>query len=108
MIALNLGFLTKNEPITHYPHPFFIFYIFQFFRAVSCYLRALALNPNHAVVHGNLACVYYEQGHLDLAIETYKRAIELQQNFPDAYCNLANALKEKGLVIEAEQAYNTG
>ena len=78
------------------------------FRAVACYLRALALNPNHAVVHGNLACVYYEQGHLDLAIETYKRAIELQPNFPDAYCNLANALKEKGLVVEAEQAYNTG
>lgn len=42
-----------------------------------------------------------------MAIETYKRAIELQPNFPDAYCNLANALKEKGLVAEAEQAYNT-
>lgn len=67
----------------------------------------MTLNPNNAVVHGNLACVYYEQGHIDLAIETYKRAIELQPNFPDAYCNLANALKEKGLVAEAEQAYNT-
>ena len=32
------------------------------FRAVSAYLRALNLSPNHAVVHGNLACVYYEQG----------------------------------------------
>lgn len=35
---------------------------------------------------------------IDLAIDTYKRAIELQPNFPDAYCNLANALKEKGKV----------
>jgi len=42
--------------------------------------------------------VYYEQGLVDLAIDTYKRAIELQPNFPDAYCNLANALKEKGNV----------
>ena len=33
-----------------------------FFRAVAAYLRALNLSPNHAVVHGNLACVYYEQG----------------------------------------------
>ena len=49
-------------------------------------------------VHGNLACVYYEQGLVDLAVDTYKRAIELQPNFPDAYCNLANALKEKGKV----------
>lgn len=44
---------------------------------------------------------------IDLAIDTYRRAIELQPNFPDAYCNLANALKEKGLVSEAEDCYNT-
>lgn len=34
----------------------------------------------------------------DLAIETYRRAIQLQPNFPDAYCNLANALKIQGKV----------
>lgn len=61
-------------------------------------MRALNLSANNAVVHGNLACVYYEQGLIDLAIDTYRRAIELQPNFPDAYCNLANALKEKGEV----------
>ena len=33
-----------------------------FDRAVAAYLRALTLSPNHAIVHGNLACVYYEQG----------------------------------------------
>lgn len=37
---------------------------------------------------------------IDLAIDTYRRAIELQPNFPDAYCNLANALKEKGQVSD--------
>ena len=36
--------------------------LFICYRAVSAYLRALNLSPNHAVVHGNLACVYYEQG----------------------------------------------
>ena len=36
---------------------------------------------------------------IDLAVDTYKRAIELQPNFPDAYCNLANALKEQGKVF---------
>lgn len=72
--------------------------IWYFFRAVAAYLRALNLSASNAVVHGNLACVYYEQGLIDLAIDTYRRAIELQPNFPDAYCNLANALKEKGEV----------
>ena len=42
-----------------------------------------------------------------MAIDTYRRAIELQPNFPDAYCNLANALKEKGHVQESEKCYNT-
>lgn len=44
---------------------------------------------------------------IDLAVDTYKRAIELQPNFPDAYCNLANALKEQGKVDDAEDCYNT-
>lgn len=34
-----------------------------FDRAVAAYLRALSLSPNNAIVHGNLACVYYEQGY---------------------------------------------
>ena len=34
----------------------------------------------------------------ELAIETYRRAIQLQSNFPDAFCNLANALKVQGKV----------
>ena len=50
---------------------------------------------------------YYLCRLIDLAIDTYRRAIELQPNFPDAYCNLANALKEKGLVMESEECYNT-
>ena len=37
--------------------------------------------------------ISFEQGLIDLAVDTYRRAIELQPNFPDAYCNLANALK---------------
>lgn len=52
----------------------------------------------------NYVCLYRL---IDLAIDTYRRAIELQPNFPDAYCNLANALKEKGQVVEAEECYNT-
>ena len=47
-------------------------------RAATTYVHALQLSPNHAVVHGNLACVYAEQGLLDLAIDTYRRAILLQ------------------------------
>lgn len=61
---------------------------------------------------------------IELAVDTYRRAIELQPHFPDAYCNLANALKEQGKVFsvvivctimrcfpvkvsDAEDCYNT-
>lgn len=43
---------------------------------------------------------------IDLAVDTYRRAIELQPNFPDAYCNLANALKEQGKVSNHVMLYN--
>lgn len=41
---------------------------------------------------------------IDLAVDTYRRAIELQPNFPDAYCNLANALKEQSKVSIHQEA----
>ncbi len=47
-----------------------------------------------------LLCVWFPHRLIELAIDTYKRAIELQPHFPDAYCNLANALKEQGKVCE--------
>jgi cytochrome c-type biogenesis protein CcmH/NrfG len=32
--------------------------------------------------------VYYEQNKLELAIQTYTRALQLEPNFPEAYNNL--------------------
>jgi len=46
-------------------------------------------------------CVCVCDSLVELAIDTYRRAIELQPHFPDAYCNLANALKEQGKVSPA-------
>ena len=44
------------------------------------------------------------QGLLDLAIDTYRRAIILQPQFPDAYCNLANALKVRERILSDIQS----
>ena len=57
----------------------------------------------------DMYCLLYRL--IELAIDTYRRAIELQPHFPDAYCNLANALKEQGSVshthsIEMYMAFN--
>ena len=56
-------------------------------RAVSTYLRALQLSPNHAVVHGNLACVYAEQ------VYPYKRSLAC------AYLPWGRALSSRTTII---------
>ncbi len=38
--------------------------LFCVFRAVTAYLKALTISPNNPIIHGNLACVYYEQGYV--------------------------------------------
>ena len=49
--------------------------------------------------------VYYEQGKLDMAIATYQEAIACEPQFPEAYNNLGNALREAGRTDEAVQCY---
>ena len=51
------------------------------------------------------AGVYYEQGKLDLAVQTYQEAISREPNFPEAYNNLGNALREANRMEEAMQCY---
>ena len=55
------------------------------------------LSP-YLIQHGLLPSLH---SLIELAIDTYRRAIELQPHFPDAYCNLANALKEQGSVSQS-------
>lgn len=49
--------------------------------------------------------VYYEQGLLNEAIQTYQEAISREANFPEAYNNLGNALREANRMEEAMQCY---
>ena len=51
------------------------------------------------------AGVYYEQGKLAEAIQTYQQAIAFEPNFPEAYNNLGNALREAGRPDEAIACY---
>ena len=46
-----------------------------------------------------------KQVELGEAIASYRRALELQPDFPDAHCNLANLLLEKGEVENALDHY---
>ena len=64
---------------------------------------ALRACPPEAL--GANAGVLFEQGKLDGAIATYREALAHEPNFPEAYNNLGNALREAGRVEEAIQCY---
>ncbi len=49
--------------------------------------------------------MYYEQGKLDQAIATYRQALVHEPNFPEAYNNLGNALREASRADEAINCY---
>jgi len=68
--------------------------------------QAIALKPDMAEAHSNLANALQKSGQLDLAIVHYRIAIHLKPVFTDAYNNLASALVQKGLTAQAIQCYN--
>ena len=88
--------------------------------ALQCYTRAIQINPAFADAHSNLASVhkvkirralrggivsacsyqflsiiyfFQDSGNIPEAIQSYRTALKLKPNFPDAYCNLAHCLQ---------------
>jgi tetratricopeptide (TPR) repeat protein len=76
----------------------------QLEEAAGFFRAAIAVRPDSAVAHGNLALVLNDRKDLEGAIREYRRAIELDKNYAAAYTNLGTALREKGDLEGAIQA----
>ncbi|WVZ67695.1 hypothetical protein U9M48_016739 [Paspalum notatum var. saurae] len=61
--------------------------------AIQDYLQASVIKPTMAKAHANLACAYKETGLMELAIVSYKQALQLCPDFPEVTCNLLHALQ---------------
>src|SRR5690242_18537541 len=69
--------------------------------ATTAYEMALALMPNLAEAHYNLALILSDQGRDNEAATRYNQAIASRPDFVEAYNNLGNILKEQGKLEEA-------
>jgi tetratricopeptide (TPR) repeat protein len=73
--------------------------------AISCYQKAIELNPSLAAAYNTLGYSLYKKGQLDDAIAQYQRAIEINPSFSIAYAGMASAHSEKGQHNEAITYY---
>jgi tetratricopeptide (TPR) repeat protein len=75
-------------------------------RAVEEIGRAVALQPNVAAFHANLAEAYRSLGQFDRAAGCCRTALRLWPDFPEAHCNLGLALQGLGRHAEAAEHFH--
>ena len=73
--------------------------------AVKNYKKSLAIKPDYAEAHNNLAGTLQELGQLDGAVESYEKALILKPDYAEAHYNLGNAFKELNQMDEAVKSY---
>src|SRR5262249_24364561 len=73
--------------------------------ALSCFKRALALEPRNFEVQTQLGVVYQKLGSNDEAIFAFKRAINLNPDHVEGHCRLGDLYSDIGLTKEAIDCY---
>jgi tetratricopeptide (TPR) repeat protein len=73
--------------------------------AIACFERAVALKPDYAEAHYNLANVLRAIGRFDLAASHYERVIAIVPKFAQAHYDLGNVLGDQGRLDEAAACY---
>lgn len=90
----------NNTAIYHYDNPQKFYYYSD--KAVEAIDKCIAASPGRTTLFFTKAQIYFVRGDVDKAIETLNYAVNLDKNFPDGYCNLAQVYlstnkKDEGL-----------
>lgn len=80
---------------------------FEWHDPITFYTQLNLNNPSVARVHNNLAMAYAEEENNKQAISEYKRAIQLNDIYPQTHYNLGNTYIASNNIKEAEQEYKT-
>lgn len=73
--------------------------------ALEAFRAALQAQPGYRFAAANLARLYEHEIRLEEAIESYREALAIDDQQPDLWCDLGNALANAGLQAEAAAAY---
>jgi Tfp pilus assembly protein PilF len=69
--------------------------------AMHYYEEAVKYHPNDAIAINNVAAAYMQQGMLDKALETFNRALAIDNSYPNTYYGKALILNKQGKEREA-------
>ncbi len=69
--------------------------------AITCYQRAITLDPNFVAVYNDLGIIYEASGWLDKAEEVYLAGIDVDPNYVNLYSNLAMLYERKQDYVRA-------
>lgn len=72
---------------------------------IAFYEHTLHYAPNSARFRNNLAMAYADKKRFDKAIEQYRLAIQISDEYPETHHNLANSYMEIGQVQDAEREF---
>ena len=72
--------------------------------AVELISKAIGVNPT-GPMHCSLGNVLKDQGKLDEAVDTYRKALAFKPDYAEAHYNLGTALQAQGRLDEAVQSY---
>jgi tetratricopeptide (TPR) repeat protein len=71
--------------------------------AAERYFVTIELDEEFVEARANLGCVLLEQRRLDLAVASFRGALDLHPQYPDVHYHLAQALDDLGEKDEAEE-----
>ena len=80
----------------------------RFDRALAEYVAAQMYNADRPDGRGRLAALYAARGNAEGAIKEYRRAIELDPTYLQAYANLADLYRARGVDSEGEAVLRAG
>ena len=80
----------------------------RFDRALAEYVAVQTYNADRPDGHGRLAEIYAARGNAEGAIAEYRKAIELDPTYVQAYANLADLYRARGVDSEAEAVLRVG